>query len=191
MPSLVRRVLVGLLLVAIASDRASAEGAAAELPGTARLSGRIVGPDAKRAVGTARVLAYHLTSRHVFDSAPAKPNGDYEIRGLPFGYFDLAVETPEGLWLADRVVNLPPAGKLELTLTVGGASAPIGVPPGRVWPGGGALAPVGALQVRAAPRGRDFWRSPKGIALVTGIVAVTLLAIASSGNDSSSNASNP
>lgn len=67
----------------------------------------------------ARVYAVHLDTKQVFTSAPSGAAGEYQITGLPFGYFDVAVETPQGLFLANRVVNAPAGEKIELPIQLG------------------------------------------------------------------------
>lgn len=183
MQSLRRCALVWAVLAGVVSDGASAQTLAEPHPGTARIFGRIVGADGQAQVAATRVLAYHLTSGKTFRSAPVKPNGEYEIGELPFGYFDLAVQTAQGLWLTNRVVSLSPAGKAEMILALGAGGAAAGLESGRTWPGEEPGALIGAFEVRQAPRGRDFWRTPKGVALMTGAAAVALLALATSGGD--------
>ena len=48
---------------------------------------------------------------------------------------------------------------------------------------------IGHAQVFEKPSGREFWRSPKGIAIIAGIGGVALLAIAAgSGSETDSSA---
>lgn len=165
----------------IGSDAPSAQPIPEDIAGTGRVFGRIVLAPGGTPVESGRVRLLHLTGGRGFESAPTDARGRFELDGLPHGYFDLAVEQPAGLWLADRVINLPPAAKAELILTLG-AGSPGGLPAGRSWPGwSGPLA--GALELREAPRGREFWRTPKGVAILVGGVTVALLAIAAGAGD--------
>ena len=69
--------------------------------GNASLSGKVTGPDG--AVTGAVVHVYHLSTETTFHSVATGTNGQFRIEGLPFGYYDVAVETPEGLYVADLV----------------------------------------------------------------------------------------
>jgi hypothetical protein len=172
----------GALLALFGSDVASAQPLAADIPGTGRIHGRILrGADGTPVEGH-RVRVLHLTAGRVFESVPTDAGGRFEIGGLPHGFFDVAVEQPAGLWLADRVINLAPASRVELVLTLGAENAG-GLAPDRTWPGwSGRL--LGAFALREAPRGREFWRTPKGVAILVGGAAVALLAIAAgAGNE--------
>ena len=151
--------------------------------GNSRLLGKIEGYEGKPMSGV-RVLAYHLSSEAVYRSEPTSNKGEYEIEGLPYGYFDLAVETTEGLFVANQVVNVPPASKTAVSMALAAAA---GTPP-RVFPGAPQEA-QGVASVSEKPTGRDFWRSPKGVAIIAGGGALALLAIAGGGGGSSDNAS--
>lgn len=146
--------------------------------GDARLSGKIVGADGESLSG-ATLIAYHLESESTFRSEPTHGDGAYEISGLPFGYFDLAVESSAGLYVADLVVNVAPSSKtvVVLDLSAGGPDPAL-----RDFPGSNAT-PVGVASVREKVRGRDFWRSAKGISIFAGAGGVALLAIAAGGSD--------
>lgn len=67
----------------------------------------------------ARVYAVHLDTKQVFSSAPSTDKGEYALTGLPYGYYDLAVETSDGLYLANRVINAPAGEKVEISMILG------------------------------------------------------------------------
>ncbi len=148
--------------------------------GTSTILGKIFGPDGKTPQAGVRVLAYHLSSERIFSSEPSNAKGKCEIGELPFGYFDLAVETPEGLFVGNRVINLAPAGKATVIFTLRPyqAAATEGE---RQYPGSD-QPPSGLADVREQSEGRDFWRSPRGVATVATAGALTLLLFA--GGDS-------
>jgi len=161
--------------------------------GNSRLLGKIQGYEGKPIAGV-RVLAYHLSSEAVFASSPTGSGGDYSIEGLPYGYFDLAVETSDGLFVANQVVNVPPAGKasISMALATEAQAAAMGDAQARVFPGA-QVQPSGVAAVSEKSTGKDFWRSPKGVAIIAGGGALVLLAIAGGGssNSNSSSQSNP
>jgi hypothetical protein len=160
-----------------------------ETGGTSELTGTVTGPDEKPLVGVS-VLAYHLSSEAVFTSEPTAANGNYRIVALPYGYYDMAVQTPDGLFVANQVVNVPPKGNTVASFALSGidlAADPNASPP-RSFPGIDAD-PTGVASVNEKLAGREFWRSKKGVAIIAGGGAAALLLIASGGSSSSS--SNP
>lgn len=98
---------LGAAFAAGSSENASVHGAVAFTEKAAPVAG-------------ATVYAVHLDTRQVLKSAPTSANGAYEISGLPFGYYDLAVETSDGsLYLANRVISAPPGERMEISLMLG------------------------------------------------------------------------
>ena len=146
-----------------------------------QITGKVQDGDGKP-IRDAVVVAYHVSSEVRYASATTGRNGQYKLENLPFGYFDVGVETSDGVFVADRVVNLPPSGKAELSLTIepfqpGTQMLSRNHPGSESEPGGVAL-------LRTKAKGRDFWRSPKGIAILGAAGGAALLAIASgSDND--------
>jgi len=170
--------LFALLLTA--SPQVLAQYVAEEVVPTGRIVGTVQDGDGKP-VRDAVVVAYHVSGKKRYASAPTKGNGQYKLENLPFGYFDIGVETGDGVFVADRAVNLPPAGKSELNLTIepfqpGTQKLSRNHPASESDPSGVAL-------LRAKAKGRDFWRSPKGIAILGAAGGAALLAIASGSDD--------
>jgi len=170
-----------------AGPRAQDSAGAGEPSG--RIVGKVLAANRKTPVEGATVLAYHLSSEQIFRSSPTTSKARYEIPGLPYGYFDIAVETPEGLFVGEQVVNLAPAAKTDVTvaltrteeLAVSARSAL------RPYPGSEAQ-PVGLARLDQEPIKKEFWQSPKGIAVMAGVGGVILLAIAS-GSDNETTSS--
>ncbi len=163
-------------------------GAAAPAPmtGTSGLSGKIVGADGQPVPG-ATVLAYHLSTEEVYRSNPTDDKGAFSFDKLPYGYFDVAVLGPSGLFVADAVVNVPPSGKatVSLALVSGAPEATL-----RTFPGTDQQ-PVG-IATMARSSDKSFWSSAGGIAVLVGGGAVALAALASGGGgDSTSSPSTP
>ena len=146
-------------------------------PGSSVLTGGVNGPDGSPLAG-ATVVAYHLSSERVFRSAPTDGKGQFTMTGLPYGYFDVAVETGSGLFVADVVINAAPSGKTAVKFEL--ASGAQGTP--RKFPGTD-IDPVGVARVNRKVGSGEFWRSPKGIGLIGGLGGVALLALASGGSN--------
>lgn len=127
----------------------------------------------------ATVLAYHLSSEQVFSSTVTNAKGQYQLADLPYGYFDVAVETEEGLFLANQVINVSPSAKTVLTLVLGKYTASDAAD-ARTFPGSDAE-PVGVARVEEKSKGAAFWKSGAGIGIIAGGGALLLLLIASGG----------
>lgn len=146
--------------------------------GTGTIKGKVYGPDGKKKLAGVEVLAYHLSSETV-SSATTNRKGAFEFVDMPYGYFDFAVVTADGLFASNHVLNLAPATQATLFFTV--KPYPPSEAP-REFPGSDQ--PVeGMAGFKEKLGGRDFWRSPKGVAILGGLGAVTLLAIAGGGSE--------
>ncbi len=174
---------LSLALPAAAVEKAKAEGKQA--PAAAgKIRARILATDGKTPIAGAVLRAYLLETGQVFESRPTTSKGECEIGGLPFGYVDLAIDTPEGTFVANQVVNVPPASTVGLSFVLTKFSDH----PAAWWsgrepravPGSGKPA-AGAAEVRPKAKGREFWTSAKGIAILAGGAGAVLLALASSG----------
>ena len=179
----VRRRSVWMLVTVVAAVACVLPGSMAAdeatSPETSRIEGKITSGSKKAPVADATVLAYHLATGTIFRSQPTAENGRFEFSGLPHGYFDMAVEAPDGLYVANQVVNVPPDGRAvsNFNLRPGGAGSE-----SRDFPGSDQ-----AASGIATFAGKSFSRKPKGIAIWTGSsVAVVALALILS-NDSDSN----
>ncbi len=187
----VTRVLIGLLLAtALPVGAAGEKGGTPEEPKPpkgARIYGKVRAADGKTPVRGAVVHAYHLGGGGAFASAPTASNGSYEIGGLPFGHFDLVVETDEGAFVSSEVVSVPPAGKALVLLTVRRYEDQ----PEAWWkthgrrplPDGAGDEGAGIAGVIRKARGAEFWKTPKGIAIIAGSGTAVLLAVATSARD--------
>jgi hypothetical protein len=131
------------------------------------------------------VLAYHLATGEVF-RGEIGPKGEFSIPGLESGYYDIAVETSDGLYVANQVVNAPPGGtasvKYELTSSVALGEGP------RPFPGSDRQA-SGIAQLTSGGSKGGGGMSGKKVAIwgtAAGVAAVLLLSGGSSGGGSSS-----
>jgi hypothetical protein len=146
-----------------------------DIEGTSKIKGKIVSTEDRDRVRGARVLAFHLSSAQLFVSEPITKGG-FEIRGLPYGYYDLAVEATDGLYPATQVINLAPSGTATLVLTLA-SYHPATAGLARKFPNQEAE-PSGTAEVLVKLRGRHYWRSPGGVAILSGLGGVALLALA-------------
>jgi hypothetical protein len=145
--------------------------------GSGRLAGTLQGEAAGPMTG-ARVLLYHLATESVYSSSPTGEEGRYELTNLPEGYYDLAVETPGGLYVADRVVHLDSPGEAALGLTARPYAEGTAR---REFPGADAM-PVGIAAVHE-PNTGGFWGKPGGISVIAGAGLAGLLVLSNSSGD--------
>jgi hypothetical protein len=146
-----------------------------------RVEGRLEAA-AEGPLGGARVLLYHLATERMFSSSITGDEGRYEVSGLPEGYYDLAVQTQDGLYVADRVVHLDSPGEAALGLTARPFSEGM---QRREFPGLNEK-PIGVAAVQQSID-ESFWGRPAGISVISGAGLMGLLVLAnSSGDDESS-----
>ena len=166
---------MALLALALLVNPTRAQYVQPETPGTSSIEGKVLDSHGDGIAG-ARVLAHHLSLGKVYTSTPTDKKGEYVIANLPYGYFDLAVDREDGLYVANRVVNLAPAATAEVLMTIV-PFQPSQASLLRPYPGSD-REPVGIAESKLKPKGREFWRSPKGVAIISGIGGAALLAIA-------------
>jgi hypothetical protein len=176
---------IGLLLVAPMTSPGLAEEAeqqAAAAAPNSRLEGKITGTSGRPAGGVS-VLVYHLATEQVFNTT-TDARGGFRLTELPYGYFDVAVRSSDGLFVADQVANVAPDGKTVLRLTL------VLTPEDdadrlRPFPGDDEPA-IGVATMTKKSSSGAFWSSPKGIGIIAGLGGVALIVAASGGSDSSS-----
>jgi hypothetical protein len=168
-----RRTSAALVLVVVSTltPLHAASSAGSRLAGT--LQGEAAGP-----LTGARVLLYHLATESVFSSPLTGEGGHYELSNLPEGYYDLAVETPGGLYVADRVVHLDASGEAALGLTARPYAEGTAR---REFPGADTM-PVGIAAVHEPDSG-GFWGRPAGISVIAGAGIAGLLVLSNGGDD--------
>jgi len=144
------------------------------------IRGKVLGIDGRPAEGV-EVLAYHLATEETF-TATTNAKGEFTLTALPYGYFDMAVTSADGLYVSDQVANVSPTGKnvVEFRLQTFSASTQADR---RAFPGA-TKPPVGLARViNQRMVGESFWRSPKGISVLAGGGALALLVFAGGGSD--------
>lgn len=163
------------------------------VPRTGRLEGRVVDSESGKGAPGALVFVYHLDTGAVFSAPPTDGRGRYRIEGLPIGWLDLYVQTPDGLFVANQVVNMPPRGEIDISLALEKFEdnpSSWGVGRRREVPGV-PTPPVGEARLDETARGKSFWRKPTGITLMAGGVAVVILAVVASGDSSNKTTTSP
>lgn len=160
--------------------------------GRGSLQGQVLAHDGKTPVAGAVVRVSHLRTAQTLAASPTNAHGNFSLTGIPYGYLDLVVETPEGGYVASKVLNLGPEGRLSATLVLTkNEDMPQGWWTGRqprMLPGTETPA-VGVANVRES--GRSFFRGPKGIALLAGAGVLALVALSGNSNDSPASPSSP
>ena len=172
--------LIAGLLPAMAQDGSASAAATA---GRGRIEAKIqIRGQGGSPEGTI-LTAYHIDTKQVFRSEPARQKGTVTIDGIPYGYFDLAVELEGRLYVASQVVVVPPSGKVVINLSLELYEDDGGV---AVRGFQGSDTPVkGVARLTRKAAGKEFWRGPAGIAIITGISGAALLAVASGSSPAS------
>lgn len=183
-------VLVGTLVAGSipAHARKKKEEAPEPKPGGARIEGRVVRADGDTAAAQATVKFVPLLPDTPVVSVSTNAKGWFVAQGVPVGYVDLVVESEGAAFVGNQVINVAPMGRQELQVVL----ARRGERTESWWtgreikplPGGGTA--DGIAELRPKVGGKDFWKSPKGLAVLGGIGAAVLLAIASGGGSNAS-----
>jgi len=152
------------------------------------IRGKVLGTEGRRAEGV-EVWAYHLATEETF-TAPTNGKGEFIMRELPYGYFDMAVQSADGLYVSDQVANVSPTGKNVVEFRLQTFSASIQADR-RSFPGADE-APIGLARVIDQRMvGESFWRGPKGIVILAGGGALVLLAFTGGGSETTASPSMP
>ncbi len=162
----------------------------AKPPKKCEIHGQVFAADGKTPVAAATVRYRGFEGKDTIDSKPSDSKGRFTIGGLDYGWGELAVETPQGTFVSDQAIELLPEGRAAVSFSLTRfedkpadywvARAASGAEPGA---GGGA---VGLAEEKAVLAGKDFWKSPKGIAIIAGSAGILLLAVAASAKKSPS-----
>ena len=144
------------------------------------LAGKIFGPDGRPAAGV-EILSYHLATAELF-TATSDDQGSFTLPSPPFGYFDLASRSSDGLYVADHVAHvsaqgknfvelrlqpLDPAERSDLRTFAGAEEAPVGL----------------ALVTDPELTAPSFWRTPGGYSTIAGGGAMALALLTGGGTD--------
>lgn len=184
-------ILCGVLPAPCLAQAAPTPGDPA-LEGTGRIHGKILASDGKTPVTGAVVHACYLDDERAFSSQPSGGSGEFEMEALPHGYVDLAVETPAGIFVANQVLNVTPGGKLGVQFML----TKYEERPADWWSGRErrevpctGQSPTGVAELHQKVRGKEYFKTPAGIAILAGASGAALLAIAAGGGGGESAAS--
>lgn len=174
-------VAIGLCLLASTglSEAISPKEPVPAVPNS-EIRGKVLSADGKPVSGV-EILGYHLATEEVY-RATTDAKGEFSMTELPYGYYDLAVRSPDGLFVSDQVANVSPTGKnvVDFRLQTFGETTQSDR---RAFPGNEET-PVGVARVEDQRMvGETFWSSPKGISILSGGGALILLAIAGGGSE--------
>jgi len=81
---------------------------------TGSMSGRVFSQDGMP-IPSAKIRVLRIDTGEELASAPADKSGAYSLDGLPEGRYEVAVETPKGVYLVDRSLELSGTGKQSYT----------------------------------------------------------------------------
>jgi len=176
--------------------QASSGGAQASF---AEIRGNILAADGLTAISGATVKAANLDTRTIYSSAITTQDGSYKLAGLPAGSYDLAVETPQGLFVADHLVAANAGKSTLVSLALKPESRDVQGPqegrgeekkPEEAKPEGEEKKdePPAEPEPEAEKKkksGPGFWRSPGGAAISIIIGAALIAAAANSAADDS------
>ena len=151
-----------------------------------RVEGRVLGDDAKSGIAGAIVHVRAMDGTTTWSSQPSDARGRFAISGLPYGWAEIVISAPDGEFLGDQAINLPPGSKVSLTFTL----LPTADKPESWWkdrrverPPEIESASVSGMALSSQKlTGVEYWKSPKGIAILASAGAVALGLIAAGGN---------
>lgn len=172
-----------------AETASGAENVVPESYGQARLSGKVFESDGETPVAGSVVTVHYLSDGRGVDSSPTDRKGRFEFEDLEHGYVELTVERQGDRFAGGDFLSLPPMGRVAVDLFLTrldersaswwASRGPLQLPEGQG-------AAVGVAEVRPEVRGREFWKSKKGIAVITAVGGALLIAIAASSRNSPS-----
>lgn len=198
------RFVAAMVAVTITGYWAPATMGATSQPQLAEIRGIVLAADGLTAIVGVSVKAANMQTRHVYTSPPTNENGTYRLDSLPPGSYDLAVETPQGLYAGDLLVDTSAGKRTMVSLALkpgvqqqgqeGQQDQPSEPPKGDDKKTEEGKKDEGKKEEQPAQpepqqqskkkKGGGFWRSPGGaaIAIVVGAVLVGAAANSAAGN---------
>jgi len=124
--------------------------------------------------------------------------GNAVIEEIGYGYYRYAVGTPEGPWVGNRILLVPPEKKVDVTVTLGPflpedereGLSPQGGAPGLE----GDAVGVARLLEKTGPRGLAWFESGKGVAVIVGAAVLMVglvIALTDTGSEKVASPSQP
>ncbi len=143
----------------------------------AELKGKVQDEN-ERPIQGAVVHMFHLGQETMTLSEATGGNGEFELVGVAHGYYDVAIETADGIFPVAEVMNIGPKSKATLIFTlIPDAERSADATARRPFMGSGKTG-SGRADLRTKPRGIDFWKSTKGVVILSAAGGAALLAIA-------------
>jgi hypothetical protein len=190
------RLVAAVLMVALAGYWIPATAYAGESrAGAAEIAGAVLLSDGLTPVPGVSVKAANVDTEQIYASVKTGQDGIYKLTGLPAGSYDLAVETSEGLYAADALVEAIPGKRVIVSLAIKGVAKEEPPAEGQKPTEGQQAGEQGKADKgkeegkkddKAEPepkkeskKKKGFWRSPWG-ALVVIIPGAVLLGVAAS-----------
>jgi hypothetical protein len=178
------------LLAAPGAASSAEAGAAAPAPtapiqeGLASIRGVLFRADETTRIKGATVTAINTRTGRRYISNYTGENGAYEVKELPAGTYDIAIESSERVYVTDSLVDLAEKQRLYLSFSLQpkGAAAPgagSGTGPGPAADSTGDKGhakvtftdPNAVPATQEPPKKKGFWHSAGGITLITVLVA--------------------
>ncbi len=159
--------------------------------GQAGLRGVIYQTDGSSKQAGAKVTAINVKTRKQYVSNVTGEDGSYEVSGMPAGSYDVAIDTGEGMFIADNLVDLNQNQHLSVSYSVQ-PMRPANRKVAGLEPPKGSATPVGGFRGTGDAAGEltgggsSFWRSPGGIVLISVLAVGAALAINNAGDSNAS-----
>ena len=166
------------------SQDAAAPPAAPIQEGLASIRGVLFRSDETTRIKGATVTAINTRTGRRYVSNYTGENGAYEVKELPAGTYDIAIESSDRLYVTDSLVDLSEKQRLYLSFALqakgsaapGAASGPApGATPDSVSEKGHAKVtftdPNDVPATQEPPKKKGFWHSAGGIAIISVLVA--------------------
>jgi hypothetical protein len=181
-----RKLLVIALLIALAAPVVAATPAP---QGKSSLDGRVLASDGKTPVAGATVRACYLEGGTSAAGSPSNAKGAFRLEGLNFGFADLTIETADGLFVVNQVLQFLPDDRLTADFVL----TKYAERPAEWWSARdkrtvpcAAGEPIGSADMRAGRSAGQFFKSPAGIAVIAGAAGLLVLLAVSGGDDDES-----
>ena len=113
-----KKFVAAVLTVAIAGYWIPAASASNLQPPPAEIRGSVLAADGLTAMRGVSVKAANMQTSEIYTSRPTGENGAYRLTGLPAGSYDLAVETPQGLYAADMLIDAGAGSRTIVSLAL-------------------------------------------------------------------------
>ncbi len=174
-------VLFGPALTAVRA----APRAVGEETGHGSIHGTLYQPDEKGALVGAKVTAINVRTGKQYTSDVTTDNGNYDVRGLPAGTYDVVIEAAGSIFVADHILDVGPGESVSKSYSVQ-PQRPANRPIAKLPPPKGSATVVGETELQA-----PFWSSTGGKVLIAVLSAGAAAAIYNAVNNNNASPSSP